>query len=106
MALARELLDVRNRAARQLRWIRVLLVVATLCWGSALLLWLPGGGRAAFAAGAAASAAAIAVPAWLAVAGLVSAVAAASLFMLRAMNSSLESIVARQSAQNPKGHRP
>lgn len=104
-ALATEILALEAKSARQLRWIRVLLLLALVCWAAALLLWLPGGGRDALSSGVAGFQTAIALPAGLAVVGLVTAVAAATLFMLRTMNSSLESIVARHTAALPRGRR-
>ncbi|WP_411732969.1 hypothetical protein [Paeniglutamicibacter sp.] len=85
-----------GKAHTEMRIIRGLWVLAATTLAAAVVLWLVFGGRDQFIARASGYDAQVLLPAWLALAGLLSAAAATVLFMIRLMRGALGNIVQKQ----------
>lgn len=84
------------KARTKMRIIRILWVLAAVSLAVAVLLWLGFGGRDQYIARTSGYDAQVLLPAWLALAGLLSAAAATVLGVIRLMRGALGNILQRQ----------
>ena len=91
------LLEAETAKARtEMRIIRILWVLAAATLALAVVLWLGFGGRDQYIARSSGYDAQVLLPAWLALAGLLSAAAATVLGVIRLMRGALGSILQKQ----------
>lgn len=84
------------KARTEMRIIRILWVLAAATLAVAVVLWLGFGGRDQYIARSSGYDAQVLLPAWLALAGLLSAAAATVLGVIRLMRGALGNILQRQ----------
>lgn len=84
------------KARTEMRVVRGLWALAFIALAGALVLWLFFGGREQFVSRDSGYDAQVLLPAWLALAGLLSATGATIVFMIRLMRGALGNIVERQ----------
>ncbi|MDQ0094132.1 hypothetical protein [Paeniglutamicibacter psychrophenolicus] len=84
------------KARTEMRIIRILWVLAAASLGVAVLLWLGFGGRDQYIARTSGYDAQVLLPAWLALAGLLSAAAATVIGVIRLMRGALGNILQKQ----------
>lgn len=87
------------KARTEMRIVHTLWAVAGVALAAALILWIFVGGREQYISRDSGYGFQVLIPAWLALAGLLSAGAATVFFMIRLMRGALGNIVQRQARQ-------